>query len=40
MSEQAKQAIAELNKKVDFYIHSMAQELRYWKERQIKGDNK
>jgi len=33
MSEQALQAIQQIHKKADFYIRSMAQELRYWKMR-------
>jgi len=38
MSEQAKQAIAEINKRADFWIRSMAQELRYWKIKQFGNE--
>ena len=37
MSEQALQAIQQIHKKADFYIRSMAQELRRWKEKNLQG---
>jgi len=38
MSEQAKQAIAEIEKKIQFWIRSAAQDLRRWKEKQFQGE--